>query len=255
MEQSSFMIKAIIVDDEEKSRIALKNLVVKHCTSVEIVDLCESVDHAEISIARHSPQLVFLDIEMPFKNGFTLIEKITKPAFDVIFTTAYDQYAIRAIRYSALDYLLKPVDVEELKSAVKRTTDRRADSSGNNYELLLASLKMRGKVSKIAVPTFDGLQMVNVQDIVKCIADESYTHIKMVDGSKITVSRILKEFEDLLSESNFIRVHNSSLINIVHVKKYVKGEGGYVIMSDDETVEVSRRKKAELLAKLAVIHS
>lgn len=249
------MTKAIIVDDEEKSRVTLKNLIAKHCPEIEIADLCDSVDSAEASIVQHSPQLVFLDIEMPFKNGFALIEKIRKPAFDVIFITAYDQYAIRAIRYSALDYLLKPVDVEELKSAVKRIRIKQADAAINNYELLLASLKMKGKVSKIAVPTFDGLQMVNVQDIVKCVADESYTHIKMTDGSKITVSRILKEFEDLLSESNFIRVHNSSLINIVHVKKYVKGEGGYVIMSDDETVEVSRRKKAELVAKLAVIHS
>lgn len=248
------MITAIIVDDEEKSRVTLQNMLNRHCVSVRVLELCESVEHALKAIEQHKPQLVFLDIEMPFNNGFALLERITNPRFNVIFTTAYDQYAIKAIKFSALDYLLKPVDAEELKDAVKRFSELHANSrQENNYELLMSALKLRNKAGKIAVPTFDGLQMLHIEQIVKCTADESYTHITLLDGTKVVVSRILKEFEDLLSEYNFLRVHNSSLINLVHVKKYVKGEGGYVVMVDDESVEVSRRKKNELLQKLSLV--
>lgn len=248
------MIRTIIVDDEEKSRVTLNNLLAKHCTAVTVLDQCESVAEAVKSIGKNSPDLVFLDIEMPFENGFSLFEKIKNPSFHIIFTTAYDQYAIKAIKYSALDYLLKPVDVDDLKSAVAKCGEKQKTNRADDYEMLLSALKLKSKSAKIAVPTFDGLQMVSANDIVKCVADESYTHITLTNGTKLTVSRILKEFEDLLSEFNFFRVHNSSLINLAHVKKYVKGDGGYVIMSDDETVEVSRRKKNELLSRLAIVH-
>lgn len=250
------MIKTLIVDDEEKSRITLNNLVTKHCPGLVVTDLCDSVAAAIKSIAKSPPDLVFLDIEMPFENGFALFEKIKNPAFQVIFTTAYGQYAIKAIKYSALDYLLKPVDVEDLKSAVEKCREKIKSNPNraDDIEMLLSALKLKSKSAKIAVPTFDGLQMVNANEIVKCIADESYTHITLTDGSKLVVCRILKEFEDLLSDLNFLRVHNSSLINLTHVKKYIKGDGGYVIMSDDETVEVSRRKKNELLTRLTLVH-
>jgi two-component system LytT family response regulator len=250
------MIKTIIVDDEEKSRVTLNNLITKHCPSLDIIDLCDSVDSAIRSIHKNSPGLIFLDIEMPFENGFTLFEKIKNPSFSVIFTTAYDQYAIKAIKYSALDYLLKPVDVEDLKSAVEKCKEAKKTTStrSEEIEMLLSALKLKSKSAKIAVPTFDGLQMILADDIVKCVADESYTHITLINGTKLMVSRLLKEFEDLLSEFNFFRVHNSSLINLAHVRKYIKGDGGYVIMSDGETVEVSRRKKSELLTRLTVVH-
>lgn len=250
------MIKTIIVDDEEKSCVTLNNLITRHCPSLSVLAHCDSVGAAVKAIKTHSPDLVFLDIEMPFENGFSLFDEIRNPDFSVIFTTAYDQYAIKAIKYSALDYLLKPVDVEELKKAVEHfeSQQERNGSKTDNYELLLSALKLKSRSAKIAVPTFDGLQMISAEEIVKCTADESYTHITLTNGSKLVVSRILKEFEDLLSDYNFFRVHNSSLVNLAHVKKYVKGDGGYVIMSDDETVEVSRRKKNELLAKLAIIH-
>ncbi|MDQ3110849.1 MAG: LytTR family DNA-binding domain-containing protein [Bacteroidota bacterium] len=250
------MIKTIIVDDEEKSRITLSNLITKHCPSLIITDVCDSVAGALQSIAKNTPDLVFLDIEMPFENGFTLFEKINNPSFNVIFTTAYGQYAIKAIKYSALDYLLKPVDVDDLKAAVEKCTGKPKSSAARSdeFEMLLSALKLKGKSARIAVPTFEGLQMINANEIVKCVADESYTHITLIDGSKLVVSRILKEFEDLLSDYNFFRVHNSSLINLTQVKKYVKGDGGYVVMSDDETVEVSRRKKNELMQKLTLVH-
>ena len=249
------MITSIIVDDEEKSRIALRNMLNRHCPNVEVLELCESVDAAVQAIEKMKPQIVFLDVEMPHHNGFTVFDRIRIPQFKVIFTTAYDQYAIRAIKFSALDYLLKPIDVDELKGAVHRFEQGAFGVKKQDVDLnlLMSTLNLRNKSAKIAVPTFDGLQMLHIEDIVKCTADESYTHISMLNGSKIVVSRILKEFEDLLSGYNFLRVHNSSLINLAHVKKYVKGEGGYVVMVNDESVEVSRRKKNELLQHLSLV--
>ena len=192
---------------------------------------------------------------MPFQNGFALIEKFSKPNFDVIFTTAYDHYAIKAIKYSAMDYLLKPIDVDELKAAVNKVEQKNKNSFAQfpNFELLLSNIKSKGTSAKIAVPTFEGLQMINSSEIIKCTAHESYTEIVLSVGKKIMVSRILKEYEDLLSDFNFFRVHNSCLVNLAHVNKYVKGDGGYVVMSDGESVEVSRRKKNELLSKLSCI--
>ncbi|MCD6065953.1 MAG: DNA-binding response regulator [Bacteroidetes bacterium] len=247
------MIKAIIVDDEEKSRITLQSLIHLYCPGIEVVELCDSVQNALKAINRETPDLVFLDVEMPFQNGFTLLEEIKDPSFAVIFTTAYDHYAIKAIRYSALDYLLKPIDSDDLKAAVNKvkTMKKPPGSSAISYDLLLSNLKIKSGPIKIAVPTFEGLQMINSGDIIKCTADESYTHITLTSNEKLVVSKILKEYEDLLADLAFFRVHNSCLINLRHVIKYIKGEGGYVIMSNGESVEVSRRKKTELLNRLA----
>jgi two-component system, LytTR family, response regulator len=249
------MIKAIIVDDEKKSRITLENLLHQNCQNVMIMDLCESVETALNAIDKHSPDLVFLDIEMPFQNGFALLEKIKVPSFEIIFTTAYDHYAIKAIRFSALDYLLKPIDVDELKSAIEKVENKRANKKNqiHDYEMLLSNLKIKSRSAKIAVPTFDGLQMLGAEEIIKCTAHESYTEISLCNGSKIMVSRLLKEYEDLLSDLNFFRIHNSCLVNLTHVKKYIKGEGGYVLMSDGASCEVSRRKKTELLSRLSLL--
>lgn len=247
------MITAIIVDDEEKSRVTLENLVKKYCLNVDLCELCDSVDSALLAIDKHNPNLVFLDIEMPFNNGFTLLEKVKNPVFDVVFTTAYGHYAIQAIKSNAIDYLLKPIEVEELKFAVQEVEKRLSGPVDKlkNFESFLSSVK--SKSAKIAVPTFEGLQMINSDDIVKCSADESYTHISLTSGKKIIVSRLLKEYDELLSGLNFFRVHNSCLINLTHVVKYIKGDGGYVIMSDGDSVEVSRRKKNELLNRLSYI--
>lgn len=249
------MIKALIVDDEEKSRITLKNLIAMYCPNIEVIELCDSVNSALKAIDKQMPDLIFLDVEMPFHNGFTLLEKIKNPSFDVVFTTAYDHYAIKAIKYSALDYLLKPIDSDDLKAAVDKIEINKSNSlsSSSNFEVLLSNIKVKGTNAKIAVPTFEGLQMISASDIIKCTADESYTHISLTNNTKITVSRILKEYEELLSDLNFFRVHNSCLINLAHVTKYIKGDGGYVVMCDGESVEVSRRKKNELLSKLAMV--
>lgn len=250
------MIKAIIVDDEAKSRATLGALLQAHCPNVSVVAMADSVAEALADIEKHEPHVVFLDIEMPFNSGFTLLEKIKVPGFEVIFTTAYDHYAIKAIKFSALDYLLKPIDVDDLIKAVNKVelNNKNKKTRQPDFELLLSNLKLKSSAAKIAVPTFDGLQMLDAKDILKCVADESYTHITLVSGSKLTVSRILKEYEELLSDLNFFRVHNSCLINLAHVVKYVKGDGGQVIMVNGEAVEVSRRKKNELLRRLALVH-
>lgn len=249
------MIKAIIIDDEEKSRVTLHNLITMYCPTVEVIEKCDSVNAALIAIEKQMPDLVFLDIEMPFHNGFTLLEKIKNPSFAVIFTTAYNHYAIKAIKYSALDYLLKPIDSEELMAAVSRVGSNKIKNQTTepNYELLLANLKVKSTHAKIAIPTFDGYQMINANDIVKCTAEDSYTHIVLTNNTKLMVSKLLKDYEDLLADFNFFRVHNSCLINLAHVVKYIKGDGGQVIMVDGSCVEVSRRKKTELLAKLEMV--
>lgn len=247
------MIKTIIVDDETKSRLTLENLLTKNCHEVEVVQLCSSAAKALQAIEKHKPLLVFLDIEMPVENGFAVLEKFKNPNFHVVFTSAHSQYGIRAIKFSALDYLLKPIDVEELKMAVNKVREKNDNEkkSPPDFELLLLNLK--GKSVKIGVPTFDGIQMLKTADIIKCMAHESYTEIYMMDGSKILVSRLLKEYEELLGDLNFLRIHHSCLVNLAHVKKYIKGEGGYVEMIDGKTCEVSRRKKAELLNRLALL--
>jgi two-component system LytT family response regulator len=247
------MLKAIIVDDEEKSRQTLNSLINTHCPEVTVTALCDSVNAALKAIGSQLPDLVFLDIEMPFQNGFNLFEKIKKPEFEVIFTTAYDQYAIKAIKYSAMDYLLKPIDSDELIMAVNKIKENKSGSvsSVQHLEALLSNLKLKGTSAKIAIPTFEGFQMISSEDIIKCIADESYTHITLVNNAKITVSRPLKEYEELLSDLNFFRVHNSCLVNLAHITKYIRGDGGYAVMSDGSSVEVSRRKKNELVTRLS----
>jgi two-component system, LytTR family, response regulator len=247
------MINAIIVDDEETSRMTLSKLVEMHCPGVMITALCDSVPGAKKAIEKLKPDLVFLDVEMPFQNGFTLLEEIKSPCFRVVFTTAYNHYAIKAIKYSALDYLLKPIDTDELVSAIDKIKQQKQSNALpiRDFEILLSNLQAKGMDVKIAVPAFDGLQMINTKDIIKCTAHESYTGILLESRTELVVSKILKECEELLSGLNFFRVHNSCLINLSHVVKYIKGDGGYVIMSNGDSVEVSRRKKNELLNKLA----
>jgi two-component system LytT family response regulator len=244
-----------MVDDEETSRDTLVQLLQMYCPEVRVMALCDSVAQAKKAIEKIKPQLVFLDVEMPFQNGFSLLEETNLPPFNVIFTTAYNHYAIKAIKYSALDYLLKPVDADELVAAVDKIKQPEETKALplQDFKILLSNLQSKGKDVKIAVPTFDGLQMINTKDIIKCTAHESYTEILLENKTKLVVSKILKEYEELFSDLNFFRVHNSYLINLSHVVKYIKGDGGYVMMTDGGSVEVSRRKKSELMSKLTRI--
>jgi two-component system LytT family response regulator len=249
------MIKALVVDDEKKARDILTGMLNAHCPQVNVIGQADSVSLAEELIRSTKPDLVFLDIEMPFGNGFDLLDRTRDLNFDVVFTTAFDHYAVKAIKFSAFDYLLKPIDVDELKIAVDRLIQNKKDQNSFNVKIenLLSEIKINGKPKRIAIPSLEGISIVNIDEIIRCEADTNYTRIYLINGEAILVSKTLKEYEDLLTEYHFVRVHHHNLINLNHVQKYIKGEGGYAIMSDGSSVEVSRRKKTEFLEKLSNI--
>jgi len=244
------MIDTIIIDDEPYCCEMLSLLLQKHCPEVNVVGTCLTGMQAINEIQKKKPQLVFLDIEMPDMNGFDVLKKLYEINFQIIFATSYDQYAIKAIKFSALDYLLKPIDEEELKLAVKRTIQNLLPSVSQQLEILLQKIRPSLVNSKIALPTTEGLQMVPIDTIISCSSDSNYTIFFLKGKQKIVVSRTLKEIEELLDEYSFIRVHHSYLVNLDEVKKYIRGEGGYLLMSDGSSIDVSRSKKEFLLKKL-----
>lgn len=245
------MITAIIVDDEPYCCEALTTLIERYCPDVKILDICYSAASALQSINEHKPQILFLDIEMPHMNGFELLQKIPEINFELIFTTSYDQYAIKAIRFSALDYLLKPVDRDELQKAVQKALHRMMHPLPQQVEILLQKLTHPTiPVNKIAIPNMDGLQMILVDSIISCSSDSNYTVLYLKNKQKIIASRSLKEIEEMLEDYSFIRVHHSYVVNLNEIEKYIKGEGGYLLMSDGTTVDVSRSRKEMLMKKL-----
>ena len=245
------MLKAIIVDDELNCTESLSTLLNRYCPEVEIAAVCNSGAAALSEIQLQNPQLVFLDIEMPHMNGFELIERLPVINFDLIFTTSYDQYAIKAIKFSALDYLLKPIDREELKKAVQKVLEKQQPPLPQQLEMLLQKINQPVNTNlKIAIPTMEGLQMIQIDAIISCTSDSNYTNFHLKNKQKLTASRTLKETEELLEGRSFVRVHNSYLVNLNEIQKYVKGEGGYLIMTDGTHIDVSRTRKEMLLKKL-----
>lgn len=244
-------IKAIIVDDEPYCCESLATLLERFCPDVKISAVCNSGQEALSAIQEIKPQLVFLDIEMPYMNGFELLEKLPVIDFELIFTTSYDQYAIKAFRFSALDYLLKPIDREELQKAVKKVVSRNQSPLPQQLEILLQKFNQPNTaIQRIALPTMEGLQLVPVNSIISCASEGNYTIFLMKDKQKLIVSRPLKETEEMLAEHSFLRVHNCYVVNMNEISKYMKGEGGYLIMSDGSIVDVSRSKKEILLNRL-----
>lgn len=246
------MIKAILIDDEVHCLETLTILLKEYCPQVTIVDQCRSAKKALESIQKNKPDLVFLDIEMPAMNGFEMLEEFEDIPFAVVFTTSYDQYAIRAIRFSALDYLLKPVDPKELVTAVKKIQGQKALPSAEQFEMLLKQVHQKNAgFQKIAIPTIEGFELIPSEQIVYCEADDNYTHLYLKNKNRITACRTLKEMEEQFQDfSYFIRVHHSYLVNLNEVTRYVRGEGGYLVLNDGLTVNVSRSRKEMLLKKL-----
>jgi len=245
------MIKAIIVDDEPYCCETLATLLERYCPEVKVADICYSGAAALVAIQEQPPQILFLDIEMPQMNGFEMLEKIPHVNFELIFTTSYDQYAIKAIRFSALDYLLKPIDREELQIAVQKARQRLKHPLPQQLEILLQKLNHpTTPLQKIALPTMEGLQLISVHSIISCISSSNYSILHLKDNQKLTVSRTLKEVEEMLEEYAFLRVHHSYLVNLNEINKYIRGEGGYLVMSDGSSIDVSRSKKEKLLLKL-----
>ena len=243
------MIEAIIIDDEMHCRKTLAILLKEYCPEVQVVDQCSDADAGLKSIAKFNPDLVFLDIEMPGMNGFDMLEQFSEIPFAVIFTTGYDQYAIKAFRFYAIDYLLKPIEPKGLINAVHKVKTQKQLPSADQFQMLLNKINSREEVfPKIPVPTSDGFELIPIDQVLFCEAKDNYTYFNLKNKKKIIACRMLKEVEEQLNDfSFFIRVHNSYIVNIKEVKKYVRGEGGYVIMSDDSTVNVSRSRKEILL--------
>jgi len=243
------MLRAILVDDEESNISSLKEKINRHCPQVEIIATCDNAEKAIEAINFLKPDIVFLDIEMPVMNGFLMLQQLEFKNFELVFTTAYDHYAIKAIRFSALDYLVKPIEIDELKIAVERAEKKRADTtSANQLELLLENLlTKKNDFQKIAIPTTDGLQFIKINDIIYLEANANYTHIFLEDTKKYIVCHTLKDFEDMLPVATFVRVHNSYIINKNFAEKYIRGDGGQVVLSNGSVIDISKRKKADFL--------
>jgi two-component system LytT family response regulator len=242
------MIKAIIIDDETKGRNALKQKLTDYCEDISIVGEAAGGEEGIKLIEAHHPDIVFLDIEMPYMNGFEMLKHLQNMNFQLVFTTAYDQYAIKAIKFAAFDYLLKPVDIEELKTTIARLKDAMpVNNTAKKLEALEQNLQPLTAFNKIAIPTLEGLLFFNIADIINLEAQSNYTVIYFRDHPKLTASRTLEEFEDLLPANMFFRTHHSHLVNLNYIKKYIKGDGGMVELENGRIAGISRSKKVEFL--------
>jgi two-component system LytT family response regulator len=243
------MIKAILIDDESHCLDTLNMLVSDYCPDVQVMEQCASAKKGLAAIEKFKPGLVFLDIEMPSMNGFELLEQFKEIPFSVIFTTSYDQYAIKAIRFSALDYLLKPINPKELVLAVHKVKVQKAPPSPEQFRMLIDQIQHKETgFTKIAIPTIEGFELVPADQVLRCEADGNYTYLFLKNKTKITACRILKEVEEQMRVfSFFMRVHHSYLVNMNEVTKYVRGECAYLVMSDGSTVNVSRSRKDALM--------
>ena len=244
-------MKAIIIDDELSGREVLKKLVQLNCPEVTVVNTLNAIETGLQSINEDKPDLVFLDIQMPNASGFDLLNQIDKIDFEIIFVTAHDSFAIRAFKYAAVDYLLKPIKVTELIDAVKRADERiKNNQTQDNVKFMLEKVSPVKKVflnNKILLPTLGGYNIIEVSDITYCKSESNYTRFHFADGKNLVVSKTLKEFESILLENNFFRIHRSYIINLNCIAKYNKGKGGEVVMKDGAILEVSREKKEEFL--------
>lgn len=246
------MLRVIIVDDEKASRDTLAGLLKRYCQNVEVIAQAEGYENGLEVIGKNTPDLVFLDIQMPDGSGFKLIEDLGEIKFDVIFTTAYDQYAIKAIKYSALDYLLKPVVPDDLVAAVKKAEQKKnLGQMSQNIQILLENLTQKNEPRKIVLSTAEKMHIVEIDDIIRCESDDYYTRFFFMDGKTLLISKTLKENEELLGEKHFIRPHKSHLVNIKYIKGFLKNDGGYIVMSDGTKVPVSRRKREYVVSTLS----
>jgi two-component system, LytTR family, response regulator len=241
------MINAIIIDDEKNALEVLEMQIEQFCDNVNILAKANGGVKGIDAIKKYNPDLVFLDIEMPHKNGFDVLTETKQYNYDVIFTTAYDEFAIKAFKYSAIDYLLKPIDIVELQQAIDKVSSKneKTNSLEQKMNLLFSQLQPHSAIitNKIALPVNDGMQFFEPDEIVRCESDSNYTHIYLTSGKKITVAKTLKEVEENITGTPFYRIHQSHLINMNHVGKLIKGESAYVIMKDGSSITISRNKK------------
>ena len=246
------MLRSVIVEDEKHGRETLKNLLEEFCEGVEIIAMAENVEQAVEVISKHKPDLVFLDIELQTGTGFEVLQRLNPLSFEVIFTTAFEHYALKAIKFSSIDYLLKPIDIEELQQAIQKVNLKKdKDKYRAQLELLLQNLSGSPEdKKKICLATSDGIEFIDINSILYCEANGSYTNFYIEVLGKLMVSKNLKEYEQLLIDHNFMRVHNSFLINLSKVKKFVKSDGGYILMQNDGLVNISQGKRDEFMERM-----
>lgn len=241
------MLEAIVVDDEQASRTTLRNYLEQYCPNVHVVAEAGNIGDAKVEIKKHGPHLVFLDVEMPFGNGFDLLESLETVDFKVVFVTAFSHYALRAIQYSAAHYILKPVDIDELVAAVARVADE-SDTFTDSTQVLLANIKTSQKQkTKVVLPIINGFEVVEAEEVIFCKAEENFTRFRLESGREVMICRTLKYYQEILQPLDFLRIHKSYLINLQHVKKYRKGRGGEVTLVDGTELPVSPSQKEALM--------
>jgi two-component system LytT family response regulator len=243
-------LKAVIIEDEERSRIVLQNLLETYCPEIDIVGSADSVTTGVNIIRALQPDVLFLDVQISGGTGFDVLEKLHDLRVSVIFTTAYDHYALKAFKFSAIDYLLKPIDIEELKSAVQKATSiGRQEEDQYKIQNLLSNIKNPNEDPVLLVSTSEAVEFVRIRDIVRCEAQGAYTQLFLRDTKPVMVSKVIKEFEFLLQDYGFYRVHQSHLINLKEVRKYVKSEN-YLLMRDGAQIQLARSRKDEFFTAL-----
>jgi two-component system LytT family response regulator len=241
-------MKAIIIDDEKDSRNILAGYLKKYCPDVTVCGFGESVATGLEEIKKHQPDIVFLDIEMPYGNGFDLLDKVDDITFETVFVTAFNNYAIQALNQSAAYYLLKPIDIDELVKAVEKIRKERSEKNYLQHARVLQENKKPGANQKIMLPTMEGFEIVNINSILYCEAADNFTKFYFDQTQPLLICRTLKYFEEVLTDHRFLRIHRSYLINPDFVIRYAKGKGGYVTMKNNQELEISPNKKKEFLA-------
>lgn len=247
------MVKTILIDDEIHNLETLKWKLENYCPEVKVVEMFSDSIQALEYLKANTPDLVFLDIEMPLLNGFDILEELDEINFDIIFATAYDDFGIKAIKFSALDYLLKPIQNQELQNAVRKHIDGGKKPSSSQIEELFKNIekeKSAKKPDRIGLSTKESIEFVDPEDIIVCASESNYTLIYLSDGRKKLISRTLKDFENLLMPYNFFRPHHSFLVNLNHVKEYIRADGGHLNMSNNKKIPISRSKREDLLKRL-----
>lgn len=248
------MLRSIIVEDEPHSQKTLANFINKYCPQLEIVSIAASVSEGIEQINQLKPDLIFMDIDLPDGTGFEIISQLHEPWPRIIFVTAYNQYAVKAFQISAIDYLLKPVDPELLIKAVEKVLQTEDEQQQQSKKVAVFNEnRISGKLNKMALPTQNGVQLVHINEIVRMEADGNYTTVFLKDKSKFMVSRKIKEFENLLETMHFFRIHQSHIVNLLLIDRYIKGEGGTVILEDGTQLEVARRRKEAFLKRIMTV--
>lgn len=253
VETDTKLLRAVLVDDEANCLKMLEWELNNSCPEIDIIRTCSSGKEGLLAIKEEKPDVVFLDIEMPYLNGFEVLELVPEINFDVVFTTAYDKFAVRAFKSSAVDYLLKPIDGEDLRVAVdKIVAKQQKDQAAIDINFLLQQLEdaRNNRLKRIALPTFEGLTFIRTDEILYCQSDNNYCNIILRDNKKILISKTLKDVEEMIDSQTFFRVHNSYLVNLSEVANYLKADGGYLVMSNGDEVRVSRSRKDRLLEQL-----